>query len=259
MTELNQNPMNTNQRSKAPLVLFIVCILVLAIVGGYFAYAKSLGKTAEEVAQLNNTVEDNSATTNTTNEPTAADETIRDPNRYYNDAGQFSYILPEEWKNTDLVFNVSLINDEPDSGGACGNVNPQVSSDLKSALNSKTINSDFTDEFKNMFVGIAQSKVLESDNGVKYAIGIDICNGVPVEESEIANAIRFRAITYQNDTEISLVYSVGQNTIESEGIKIGTLETLADDLWNYTNTNPEIQTQFNRFEKVISSLRFENN
>ena len=269
MTEFNNNPMNTDQRSKVSLVLFIVSILILVMAGGYLVYAQNLIKTAKstddntasKVTQSNevsNTAEDNATTTNTTDGSTATDKSPRDPNRYYNDDGQFSYILPEEWKNTDLVFNVSPIKDEPDSGGACGNINPQVSSDLKSALNSKTINSDFTNEFKNMFVGIAKSKVLESNNGVKYAIGIDICNGVPVEENETANAIRFRAITYQDETEISLVYSVDQNTITSEGIKIGTLETLVDDIWNQKDTNPDIQALFNRFEKVMLSLKFEN-
>jgi hypothetical protein len=234
--------------------------LVLLIICGYFVYERSLDKTAD-VAQLNeanNAVDNNTAVTNTIDQSTAADQTTRDPNRYYNDKGNFSYVLPNEWKNKDLVFNVSPIDAEPDSGGACGSMNSQISGNLKNSLASKTNGSDFTQDFKEMFNGIYKSKILESDNGAKYAIGVDICNGVPVEENEIANAIRFRAIAYQNNIEISLVCSVDQSIIKSEDIRIGALEKLADDLWNHKNTNPEIQALFSQFEEVLSTLKFEN-
>ena len=262
MTQINQNQIKTNQRSKASLILFIISMLILVGVGGYFVYAQNLSKTSEtnsvaQVDQMKNIVEDNTANTND-DESTTSDQPAKDPNRYYNDEGKFSYILPDEWKNKDLIFNVSPIDMEPDSGGACGDINPRISSNLKDSLNAKNTNSDFTQEFKKMFIGIYKSKVLESDNGVKYALGIDICNGAQVDEKEIANAIRFRGISYHGNIEISLVYSVDQNIIKSEEIKIADLSKLAEDLWNHKNTNSNIQSLFSLFEQMMTTLKFEN-
>ena len=109
MTEFNNNPMNTDQRSKVSLVLFIVSILILVMAGGYLVYAQNLIKTAKstddntasKVTQSNevsNTAEDNATTTNTTDGSATTDKTTRDPNRYYNDKDEYSFTLPSGYE-----------------------------------------------------------------------------------------------------------------------------------------------------------------
>ena len=122
MTEFNNNPMNTDQRSKVSLVLFIVSILILVMAGGYLVYAQSLVRTSEtnNLAKTNNT--DNTVANNNTNTinntPTATNSQIP--------AGWKSYTLtscgikvhlPKNWsfdEGTTSEDNYSMISNSPE-------------------------------------------------------------------------------------------------------------------------------------------------
>lgn len=94
--------MNHQPKSKTSLVLLIIALVILAITGGYFIYAQGLLKSSKtedinQVGETNNSADD-STTSTVNNESTTSGQTSRDPNRYYNDEGGYSFIVPEGYK-----------------------------------------------------------------------------------------------------------------------------------------------------------------
>src|SRR3990167_5574867 len=117
MTQINQNQIKTNQRSKASLILFIISMLILVGAGGYFVYAQNLSKTSEtnsvaQVDQMKNIVEDNTANTNDYEESTTTSRQIpADWKEYTLTACGIQLYVPEDWKTSeDLSLNSFKFN-----------------------------------------------------------------------------------------------------------------------------------------------------
>ena len=79
------------------------------------------------------------------------------------------------------------------------------------------------------------------------------------EPNEIANALKFWAVIYQNNQEILIEYNVPQSTFSQSSIKVKDLELLANQLWVGQSIHQDIQNRFNKFKELAESIKFGNN
>jgi len=202
----------------------------------------------------------NSSVSNINETPVAVDNLKNTVNeeRIVNQEGNFSYILPDDITQDDLWINIASIYEVKALDGPCSAFDEQTSQNNNGFFQNSRINEDVSQKLQKSLPGAIKAEMKQNSYNTKYIEVIDICNGM-TEPNEIANALKFWAVIYQNNQEILIEYNVPQSTFSQSSIKVKDLELLANQLWVGQSIHQDIQNRFNKFKELAESIKFGNN
>jgi len=183
---------------------------------------------------------------------------------YYSERGGFSFYYPEDWiinekypyppyyegGDKEIKILAQLIDDIPNTSGACRESSKETSESIKAKILTATEGEDFTQSWWEMKV-VSVASVRRSQTGIPYVIGIDTCVG-RAEKTSPANHLAFISLFYIDNVQIEVWMTFDERHLQ--GIKIAGLRSLANDIWNNRSTNKLLQERWQTFNRVIDTI-----